>query len=182
MAVYANLHMALEQMRVRAQISRLGSPSADADADAAAEVAESPRVLVLGPESAGKTTVCKLLVNYAVRVGQGWAPVLVDVDPSEGGCTVPGTLAAATVAGPIATASPVNVLGASATSAPTVLASNALSPLVYWYGHADTRKNPRLFERLIRNLGEDVLTKAQGRPWIALVCLCSPFFQRIHPG
>ena len=42
-----------------------------------------PRVLVLGPENAGKTTACKILTNYAVRAGQDWKPTYVNVDPSE---------------------------------------------------------------------------------------------------
>lgn len=36
------------------------------------------------------------------------------------------------------------------------LTSNALLPLAYWYGHADTKKNPLLMERLIRNLGDNI--------------------------
>lgn len=80
MAAYANLHIAFEQMRVRALRTLHGSPASDDDHDANVE---PPRVLVLGPENSGKTTVCKILVNYAVRAGQGWSPLLVNVDPSE---------------------------------------------------------------------------------------------------
>jgi polyribonucleotide 5'-hydroxyl-kinase len=36
------------------------------------------------------------------------------------------------------------------------LASNALLPLAYWYGHAETKKNPLLMDRLIRNLGDHI--------------------------
>ena len=43
------------------------------------------RVLILGPENSGKTTVSKILVNYATRAGQGWKPMLVNVDPGEVG-------------------------------------------------------------------------------------------------
>lgn len=82
MASYANLHIAFEQMRVRALRELHGSPISDDDADASSE---PPRILVLGPESSGKTTVCKILTNYAVRVGQGWSPLLVNIDSSEVG-------------------------------------------------------------------------------------------------
>ena len=34
--------------------------------------------MVVGPVDVGKSTLCKLLVNYAAR--QGRAPVLVDLD------------------------------------------------------------------------------------------------------
>lgn len=80
MPAYANVHVAFEQMRVRALRILHGSPASDDDANANAE---PPRVLVLGPENSGKTTVCKILTNYAVRAGQNWSPMLVNVDPSE---------------------------------------------------------------------------------------------------
>lgn len=82
MAAYANLHLAFEQMRVRALSALHGSPPSEHDANPGAS-SEPPRVLVLGPENSGKTTVCKILTNYAVRSGQGWTPVLVNLDPSE---------------------------------------------------------------------------------------------------
>ena len=79
MAAYANVHLALEQMRVRALAAVHGSPMPDAKPG---DTTDPPRVLVLGPENAGKTTVCKILVNYATGANQGWTPVLVNVDPA----------------------------------------------------------------------------------------------------
>ncbi|KAG6876795.1 Cleavage polyadenylation factor subunit clp1 [Termitomyces sp. T159_Od127] len=156
MAAYANLHIAFEQMRVRALRAVHGSPSRGDDPLA---ITDPPRVLVLGPENSGKTTVCKILVNHAVRAGQGWSPLLVNVDPSEGGWAAPGAISAASVYSPIPTCSPANPLGSAATSAPTALPANALLPLVYWYGHAETRRNPLLMDRIIRNLGENIKEK-----------------------
>ena len=173
MAAYANLHIAFEQMRVRALRVVHGSPPRGDDPSA---ITDPPRVLVLGPENSGKTTVCKILTNYAVRVGQGWSPLLVNLDPSEvsspilnlgshcshcaqGGWAAPGAISAASVHSPIPTCSPANPLGSAATSAPTALPANALLPLVYWYGHAETRRNSLLMDRLIRNLGENVKEK-----------------------
>lgn len=161
MAAYANVHIAFEQMRVRALRVVHGSPASDDDANANAE---PPRVLILGPENSGKTTVCKILTNYAVRAGQNWSPVLVNVDPSEGGWAVPGAISAAPIRSPIATASPANPLGSAATSAPTALSSNALIPLSYWYGHAETKRNPALLDRLIRNLGENIRERDDDDP------------------
>jgi hypothetical protein len=80
MAAYANLHIAFEQMRVRALRAVHGSPDSEDDSSANTD---PPRVLVLGPENSGKTTVCKILTNYAVRAGQDWSPLLVNVDPSD---------------------------------------------------------------------------------------------------
>ncbi|KIM79603.1 hypothetical protein PILCRDRAFT_73915 [Piloderma croceum F 1598] len=161
MATYANLHIAFEQMRVRALNAVHGSPNSDDDSDANAE---PPRVLVLGPENSGKTTVCKILTNYAVRAGQDWSPLLVNVDTSEGGWSCPGAISAAPVHSPLPTCSPANPLGSAATSAPTALSSNALLPLVYWYGHTETKRNPLLLDRLIRNLGDNVREKYDADP------------------
>ncbi|KAN0112150.1 Pre-mRNA cleavage complex II protein Clp1 domain containing protein [Russula decolorans] len=160
MHAYANVHLALEKMRVRALSSHRGSPlppGPDQEVDP-----DPPRVLVLGPESSGKTTVCKILTNYAVRAGQGWTPMYVNTDPSEGGWTVPGTISAVPITAPLGTASPASPLGSAATSAPTILSSNALLPLVYWYGHPDMKRNPLLMDRLIRLLGENVTERLEG--------------------
>ncbi|THH06497.1 hypothetical protein EW145_g4045 [Phellinidium pouzarii] len=160
MAAYMNLHLAFEQMRVRALQSTYDDP---VHADEVAGVPDGPpRVLVLGPENAGKTTACKILMNYAVRTGQGWTLMFVSVDPSEGGWTVPGTVSACPMKMPIPTQSPANPLGSTVTSAPTALSSGALLPLVYWYGHAEVRQNPLLMDRLIRNLGENVNSRHLG--------------------
>ena len=80
MTAYANVHIALEQMRVRAIAAAEGSPLPAGDDEGSSD---PPRVLVLGPENSGKTSVCKILANYTVRAGQDWAPMLVNVDPSE---------------------------------------------------------------------------------------------------
>ncbi|KAK0211107.1 Pre-mRNA cleavage complex II protein Clp1-domain-containing protein [Desarmillaria ectypa] len=161
MNAYGNLHVAFEQMRVRALRTLNGSPPPDTKSDVNAE---PPRVLILGPENSGKTSVCKILVNYAVRAGQGWTPLLVNLDPSEGGWSAPGALSVAPVSSPLPTSSPANILGTAATSAPTSLSSNALLPLVYWYGHQETRKNTLLMDRLIRNLGENVRERQDNDP------------------
>jgi len=152
MRTYANLHTAFEQMRVCALSHIRGIPVPPRDKSNW----DPPRVLVVGPEHSGKTTVCKILTNYAVRTGQNWSPFLVNVDPSEGGWASPGALSVSPVHGPIPTGSPANPLGSAATTAPMTLSSNALLPLVYWYGHPEIKRNPLLMDRLIRNLGENV--------------------------
>lgn len=80
MTAYANLHIAFEQMRVKALAHLRGSPIPDGPSRV---TSESPRVLVLGPENSGKTSACKVLVNYAARSRMGWVPVLVNTDPRE---------------------------------------------------------------------------------------------------
>ena len=65
MVMYFNLHVGLNEMREKAQ----------------SESARGPRVLVAGPSGVGKSTLCKILVNYATRTG--WCPMLVDLDVSQ---------------------------------------------------------------------------------------------------
>lgn len=170
MASYANLHLAFEQMRIRARRDERraidGGPEMNEDEDDN----DPPRVLIIGPENSGKTTACKILLNYAVRGMATCTPLFVNLDPSEGAVTAPGTLSACIVDSPLPTSSPANPLGISATSAPTALTSSKLIPLVHWYGHTDIRKNPRLVEHLIRVLNEecqerlelDVLARTSG--------------------
>ncbi|OJT03522.1 mRNA cleavage and polyadenylation factor CLP1 [Trametes pubescens] len=179
MSAYANVHVALEQMRIRALAAATGEPLPDEEG--AEGPSEAPRVLVLGPENSGKTSVCKILTNYTIRGGEDWAPMYVNVDPSEvrfvdlllvrcaqamhgadivfgaqGGWAVPGAVAAAAITAPLQTATAASPLGAVVTSAPNHVSSNGLLPLSYWYGHAEMKRNPLLMERLIRNLGENI--------------------------
>jgi polyribonucleotide 5'-hydroxyl-kinase len=60
---YANVHFALETMREEAQ--SIGK--------------DGPRVLLLGPENAGKTSVAKILTAYATKIGR--QPLVVNLDP-----------------------------------------------------------------------------------------------------
>jgi polyribonucleotide 5'-hydroxyl-kinase len=83
MAAYANVHHALEEMRVRSLAAIHGSPIHDFDYRNVPKSSDPPRVLVIGPENSGKTTLCKILVNYAINANQGWVPVLVNIDTSD---------------------------------------------------------------------------------------------------
>ncbi|KAL2853262.1 hypothetical protein BJY01DRAFT_207177 [Aspergillus pseudoustus] len=78
MVEYANIHFALEMLRNEAK----------------ATGKDGPRVLILGPEDAGKTSLSKVLTAYAVKVGR--QPIVVNLDPTEGMLSVPGTLTATT--------------------------------------------------------------------------------------
>jgi len=76
MVEYSNVHFALETMREEAQMSGK----------------DGPRVLLLGPENAGKTSLAKILTAYSTKVGR--QPLVVNLDPTEGMLSVPGTLTA----------------------------------------------------------------------------------------
>ena len=143
---YANLHLNLERARIRAREQLRTDPSllqtldavdvsepakpmsyeqgVESDADLYRAAGQGPRVMVVGPESAGKTSLIKYLANYAmrspavasVREGEskrekteesdedgdektmseitGWWPMIVTLDPAEGAVPVPGCISA----------------------------------------------------------------------------------------
>jgi polynucleotide 5'-kinase involved in rRNA processing len=49
-----------------------------------------PVTMVVGPMDVGKSTLCRLLLNYAVRMGR--RPICVDLDVGQGQISVPGTI------------------------------------------------------------------------------------------
>lgn len=76
MSEYINVHFALEGLRDQARASGRSGP----------------RVLILGPEDAGKSSLAKILTGYAQRSSR--APVLANLDIKEGVMSIPGTLTA----------------------------------------------------------------------------------------
>lgn len=95
---------------------------------------EGPRTFVVGPTDAGKSSLCKLLLNYAVRAG--WAPAFADLDIGQGAVTVPGCLAASPVEAPV--------------DAEAGLLSDV--PLVYYFGQTSPGDNPALYRHLVERL------------------------------
>lgn len=71
---YLNCHACLEQLRIKAE----------------ADSGRGPVTLVVGPVDVGKTTVTKILLNYAARMGR--RPIYVDLDVGQGGISIPGTI------------------------------------------------------------------------------------------
>lgn len=49
--------------------------------------------MVVGPTDVGKSTLCRILLNYSVRMNAlGRRPIFVDLDPDQGQISVPGTI------------------------------------------------------------------------------------------
>merc|ERR1712028_102353 len=83
MRLYQNIHILLDQRRQAARETG----------------ARGPRVLVAGPSDSGKSTLCRILVNYAVRMDN--RPIYVDLDVGQGAVVLPGTIVATPVTLPV---------------------------------------------------------------------------------
>ena len=102
MHIYVNISSALNQLRVAAlNEKRVG-----------------PNLLVTGEQQSGKSTLCKMLVNYAIKLG--WSPILADLDLRSAALSPPGAISASLI------------------QESTVLPSDALSKNTLTYFHGDT--------------------------------------------
>ncbi|RHZ59936.1 hypothetical protein Glove_360g62 [Diversispora epigaea] len=133
MTSYLNMHLALEQFREETK----------------ARDEPGPKVLIVGPEDVGKTSLSKILLSYALR--QGRQPIFVDLDVNEGSVTMPGTL----------TATPINQIidveegfGSSTTTLPFL--GSSMIPITYYYGYSDPGENVKLYKMLTAKLANTV--------------------------
>ena len=133
---YFNLHFALEKIR---------DESASAGRD-------GPRVMIVGPENAGKTSLAKMLTAYATRSGR--QPVLVNLDPKEGVLTVPGTFSAATFTSILDVE---EGWGSSPTNGPTQVPVKL--PLVYFLGSESSEEDPTRSKPILSRLALSVINK-----------------------
>ncbi|KAI4238643.1 MAG: hypothetical protein LQ349_000954 [Xanthoria aureola] len=138
MISYANLHFALERKREEAV------PTGQ----------DGPRVLVLGPEDAGKTSLVKLLTAYATHSGR--QPVTVNLDPKEGILSVPGSLSAVTFSSILDVE---EGWGSSPVNGPSPIP--VMLPLVYYYGQANADSGDRIYKPIVTRLAVAVLSKLQ---------------------
>ncbi|XP_070566649.1 polyribonucleotide 5'-hydroxyl-kinase Clp1-like isoform X2 [Ptychodera flava] len=120
MVTYLNSHAALEQMRQQAE----------------REESRGPRVMIVGPTDVGKSTLCRLLLNYAVRVGR--RPTFVDLDVGQGVISIPGTVGALLVERP----------------ADVEEGFSLQAPLVCHFGSTSPGANIKLYNLLVSKLAE----------------------------
>ncbi|KAI1807248.1 Clp1-domain-containing protein [Daldinia bambusicola] len=129
MVSYLNLHFKLEAFRTAAQ--RTGQMG--------------PRVLVVGPPNAGKTSLVKMLTGWATRMGR--QPLVINTDCREGMLALPGSLSAAVFATIIDITTD---WGSTPSSGPSAIPVKL--PLVYNYGLGQPEENMRLYKRLLSRL------------------------------
>jgi hypothetical protein len=96
--------------------------------EALASGKRGPHCIILGPTDSGKSTLSRMLCNWAVR--SGWEPTMVDLDIGQGSITTPGCIAATPIECPIDIEEgfPLEM------------------PLVYFFGHATPSDNPELYK------------------------------------
>ncbi|XP_076326710.1 polyribonucleotide 5'-hydroxyl-kinase Clp1-like isoform X4 [Tachypleus tridentatus] len=125
MVFYINVHAALEQMRQEAEFRD----------------SKGPTVMLVGPVDVGKSTLCRLLLNYAVRLGR--TPVFVDLDVGQGQISIPGTIGALVVEHP----------------ADAEEGFSQQTPLVYHYGHKGPGDSLKFYNIVVTRLADNINSK-----------------------
>jgi polyribonucleotide 5'-hydroxyl-kinase len=131
MMSYLNTHMAIEQLRCKNE----------------KEGIEGPRVMIVGPPDVGKTTLSKILINYAVKHGR--TPMFVDINPSEGTVTIPATLTATVMDRPIDIEEQLSILPAK----------SSMAPLTYFFGYLQSTDKLKLYNKLLIKLATTIQKK-----------------------
>ena len=144
MVSYANVHFGLERERDKT-VSTGGAVAAGR---------YGPRVLIVGPNNAGKTSLARILTAYATRSGR--QPAVVNLDPRQGFLSVPGSLSTAVFASPIDVE---EGWGSSPVSGPTALPVK--TPLVYHYGLPTPADGPKLYKPLVTRLALAVTSRME---------------------
>lgn len=140
--LYMNLHILLDRLRHEA---RNGRPPIT-----------GPRLMVVGPDSVGKSTLARTLTAYAVKAG--FQPIVVNTSPREGMLPLPGTLTAAT----FATMMNIESEGTGAwagtpTSGPAEVQPKL--PLVFFYGHEHATDDVQLYKEVASKLAGAVTSR-----------------------
>ncbi|PFX14840.1 Protein CLP1-like [Stylophora pistillata] len=106
-------------------------------------------VMVTGPVDVGKSTLCKLLLNYAVRSGR--RPVFVDLDVGQGYIGVPGSMGALLIERPADIEEDKFITNSGFHG---ISGFPLQAPLVYHYGHTSPGPNEKLYNKLSSKMAE----------------------------
>ena len=120
MTIYLNCHVALETMR---EVAEKGED-------------RGPITMIVGPCNVGKSTLSRILLNYAARLH--WRPIFVDLDVSQGQISIPGTIGSLLVERP-----------ASVTEG-----FSQQAPLVFHFGHKSPQDNINLYNMIVTKLAK----------------------------
>uniref|UniRef100_A0A914W0J6 Protein CLP1 homolog n=1 Tax=Plectus sambesii TaxID=2011161 RepID=A0A914W0J6_9BILA len=135
MVIYVNTHAALEQLRQHAESKAMQQQNT-----------RGPRIMIVGPTDVGKSTYCRMLLNYAVR--QGRTPTFVDLDVGQGSISVPGTMGALFIERP----------------SDVVEGFDRKAPLVYQFGCLSPGSNTVLYDLLVKEMAEVITRRCTSSP------------------
>lgn len=141
MSCYLNTHLALDNIR-KGRIS-LHPPSYTDPGNYVHKIGNGPRVMILGSEGSGKSSLCKTLLNYGVK--SGGKILYVDVDSTEGTLTIPGSIASTPISQPL--------------PLPHSFAGSSLDVISYYFGYPSIISKPYFYLRTCESLSKVVLTK-----------------------
>ncbi|XP_011865194.1 PREDICTED: protein CLP1 homolog isoform X2 [Vollenhovia emeryi] len=127
MRIYLNCHEVLERMRQTA----------------AYKDTVGPVTMVVGSHNVGKSTLCKILLNHAVRKNR--RPIFVDLDVSQGHISVPGTISALLMEH----------------TSDVVKGFSQKVPVVFHFGHKTPHANVMLYRLLVMQLATICKAKLQ---------------------
>ena len=140
---WLNVHGMLETARDDAQVPGLSDGG--------------PRVLVVGPDFVGKSSLVRSLAGWAVVCGR--TPTIVNVDPREGLLAPPGSLTAVTVGSQMEVE---NGYGISPISGPTI--TPVKTPLVYQCPYASPTEKSDIYKALITRMALSVTNRLEEDP------------------
>eukprot|EP00560_Eucampia_antarctica_P000519 CAMPEP_0197834594 /NCGR_PEP_ID=MMETSP1437-20131217/22997_1 /TAXON_ID=49252 ORGANISM="Eucampia antarctica, Strain CCMP1452" /NCGR_SAMPLE_ID=MMETSP1437 /ASSEMBLY_ACC=CAM_ASM_001096 /LENGTH=483 /DNA_ID=CAMNT_0043439415 /DNA_START=48 /DNA_END=1499 /DNA_ORIENTATION=+ len=106
-----------------------------------------PRVLLVGPADSGKSSLVRILLAYAVKLGR--SPLLVDLDVSQNMLSVPGTITASPITSDACTPLSHASMGSS-------IDNSGTTPLVLFYGSTDPFSHPDLYRAQLTRLGQNI--------------------------
>lgn len=192
---YVNTHAQLEALRDEAALAATAAAASSAVSSVTAagggdenisgnadnaeyRKTQGPRVLICGPAESGKSSLAKVLIAYAVKLGR--SPVWVDLDPADNNVGVPGTLAAC----PMNTREAVSLQtwaygGITPVSSEEQLpptssvngqfpsqqqSSSQSSPLMLWHGTAG-QPSPDLFKAQVTALASKIDRRLRNDDW-----------------
>lgn len=113
-----------------------------------------PRMLVVGPDHAGKSSLVRSLAAWAVKGGR--TPTIVNMDPREGLLAPPGTLTAVSVASQLDVG---NGYGITPISGPTV--TPVQTPLNYSFPYPSSAEKPAVYKALITRMALSVSNRLE---------------------
>ena len=184
---FVNTHAQLEALRDEAAGSTNGPSSRPQHAqqdqqettNSNDEKKQGPRVMIVGPPESGKSSLCKVLIAYACKVGR--CPLWVDLDPVDNALSIPGTVSVAPMTASAITVETyaTNGIPVASSSAVAVANNNAsasaggvtptTSPLVLWHGSSSSSStseskpvHPELFRAQVSVLASKINQRLDG--------------------